>query len=463
MDFDSAVASLRTSCGCPPASALRAAAECPGELVAAVSAVLELGATGELLIPEEEHLLFSGLYVLAEGRRCEVLPLLCRFLRASPGIVEGVFDEDFTHLNGILYSLGAEDAGPLFELGADAEAQDDARGAAISALGRLVAEDGADRDRFVQLLDGFDRTVESPAGEWAYCSWAEAIFALQLREFIPRVRTAFEAGLLPWADEDWEELLADPDHLNPSLLAVPVEDARAALDCFSRPTTAESDEIAPGRLAWLDHALWQGFGSAGAEQCMPLEVVDGFFTGVLSGPEPRPSFEGALPSLLPQLGDVFGRSEVRREIREALHQLFDTIEYRLARGIPPEPWITDTGIVKRGELWAMGFMRAMTLDKAGWEPLLNHRVAEPLLAPMLFLAGELKENRGRDRTTLRDDLCDNAGELALEIHSFWRGGPSERVLRALDVGRNEPCPCGSGKKFKKCCGTPASRQGQRIH
>ena len=21
------------------------------------------------------------------------------------------------------------------------------------------------------------------------------------------------------------------------------------------------------------------------------------------------------------------------------------------------------------------------------------------------------------------------------------------------VGRNEPCPCGSGKKFKKCCGT----------
>jgi uncharacterized protein len=22
------------------------------------------------------------------------------------------------------------------------------------------------------------------------------------------------------------------------------------------------------------------------------------------------------------------------------------------------------------------------------------------------------------------------------------------------VGRNEPCPCGSGKKFKKCCGSP---------
>jgi len=23
---------------------------------------------------------------------------------------------------------------------------------------------------------------------------------------------------------------------------------------------------------------------------------------------------------------------------------------------------------------------------------------------------------------------------------------------ANKVGRNDPCPCGSGKKFKKCCG-----------
>jgi hypothetical protein len=24
------------------------------------------------------------------------------------------------------------------------------------------------------------------------------------------------------------------------------------------------------------------------------------------------------------------------------------------------------------------------------------------------------------------------------------------------VGRNEPCPCGSGKKYKKCCGSPSA-------
>jgi uncharacterized protein YecA (UPF0149 family) len=26
------------------------------------------------------------------------------------------------------------------------------------------------------------------------------------------------------------------------------------------------------------------------------------------------------------------------------------------------------------------------------------------------------------------------------------------VREAPKVGRNEPCPCGSGKKYKKCCG-----------
>jgi len=32
-----------------------------------------------------------------------------------------------------------------------------------------------------------------------------------------------------------------------------------------------------------------------------------------------------------------------------------------------------------------------------------------------------------------------------------RSGPAP-VRAAAKVGRNEPCPCGSGKKFKQCCG-----------
>ena len=31
-------------------------------------------------------------------------------------------------------------------------------------------------------------------------------------------------------------------------------------------------------------------------------------------------------------------------------------------------------------------------------------------------------------------------------------GPVQQVIRGDKVGRNDPCPCGSGKKYKKCCG-----------
>jgi uncharacterized protein YecA (UPF0149 family) len=26
------------------------------------------------------------------------------------------------------------------------------------------------------------------------------------------------------------------------------------------------------------------------------------------------------------------------------------------------------------------------------------------------------------------------------------------IVNSIKVGRNDPCPCGSGKKYKKCCG-----------
>jgi preprotein translocase subunit SecA len=34
--------------------------------------------------------------------------------------------------------------------------------------------------------------------------------------------------------------------------------------------------------------------------------------------------------------------------------------------------------------------------------------------------------------------------------------PVQQVVRgSAKIGRNDPCPCGSGKKYKKCCGTNA--------
>lgn len=41
-------------------------------------------------------------------------------------------------------------------------------------------------------------------------------------------------------------------------------------------------------------------------------------------------------------------------------------------------------------------------------------------------------------------------EKRRDIQFNWRD--SKMVVNENKVGRNDPCPCGSGKKYKKCCG-----------
>jgi preprotein translocase subunit SecA len=43
-----------------------------------------------------------------------------------------------------------------------------------------------------------------------------------------------------------------------------------------------------------------------------------------------------------------------------------------------------------------------------------------------------------------------------KINPNFGGGEKEnkkvKVSDISKIGRNDPCPCGSGKKYKKCCG-----------
>lgn len=43
---------------------------------------------------------------------------------------------------------------------------------------------------------------------------------------------------------------------------------------------------------------------------------------------------------------------------------------------------------------------------------------------------------------------------ALRENWDWEGDETPLLERVRVAGRNDPCPCGSGKKFKKCCGAP---------
>ncbi len=52
-----------------------------------------------------------------------------------------------------------------------------------------------------------------------------------------------------------------------------------------------------------------------------------------------------------------------------------------------------------------------------------------------------------DSGLLREVDVEPEPEVGVEVTTpIHRSGPK--------VGRNDPCPCGSGKKYKKCCGRP---------
>ena len=44
------------------------------------------------------------------------------------------------------------------------------------------------------------------------------------------------------------------------------------------------------------------------------------------------------------------------------------------------------------------------------------------------------------------------GKVAMAARAGGGVQQPRRVAPAQRVGRNDPCPCGSGKKYKACCG-----------
>ena len=60
-------------------------------------------------------------------------------------------------------------------------------------------------------------------------------------------------------------------------------------------------------------------------------------------------------------------------------------------------------------------------------------------------AGEERKHVEKARFTREDGRWVYAGMIVPKAEPVRRESPK--------VGRNDPCPCGSGKKFKKCCGT----------
>ncbi|MCT8999387.1 UPF0149 family protein [Chelativorans intermedius] len=113
------------------------------------------------------------------------------------------------------------------------------------------------------------------------------------------------------------------------------------------------------------------------------------------------------------------------------------------------------------EFWIDGFALAMQLRPASWAELMEgDEDTQIAIAGLVALAEISRDESGLFGPDI-DELVDNAPELIahwVETLNAWRLGqhrddrPDDPLSSFTKVGRNDPCPCGSGKKYKQCCG-----------
>jgi SWIM/SEC-C metal-binding protein len=65
---------------------------------------------------------------------------------------------------------------------------------------------------------------------------------------------------------------------------------------------------------------------------------------------------------------------------------------------------------------------------------------------MKEVAAKFEKNGWKYKIELEPDKPEDVTDLELLLN------PPKTVKVEKKVGRNEPCPCGSGRKYKKCCG-----------
>lgn len=118
------------------------------------------------------------------------------------------------------------------------------------------------------------------------------------------------------------------------------------------------------------------------------------------------------------------------------------------------------------QVWALGFMFVVENWPDDWAAPRDKEVAEWLdnaLGAIVALTEDdtgvptlsmFSENGPPSLSTARLDVYGTALWAVYDLRELWRtvGPKVQQVRKEAGPGRNDPCHCGSGKKFKKCHG-----------
>ena len=220
-------------------------------------------------------------------------------------------------------------------------------------------------------------------------------------------------------------------------------------------------------------ATWSSFPASpeAPTTAMPALELDGYLTGVIVTPQAVPVRPSAWICRLwgdddpifadeAQINAALGAVALRynaliRDIDRSLERLEAEriVEYRPLFVAGDQKPSHDAV-----RAWARGFWRAMALAPATWSKLVEDERTRIIVEPFVSFF----DVSGVDPHEIPDDIEDLLDaeaalipRMILILRKLARireaaGRPAPPVRRNK-IGRNDPCPCGSGKKYKRCC------------
>lgn len=110
-----------------------------------------------------------------------------------------------------------------------------------------------------------------------------------------------------------------------------------------------------------------------------------------------------------------------------------------------------------------GYLMGVELAEPGWDAAADPEEVGEMLYPFIVLSGRAREfaladgepwMEADEERRLMEDLSGSLMDTVLDNRAYWfeKAVPGTVRREAPKVGRNGPCPCGSGKKFKNCHG-----------
>ena len=198
------------------------------------------------------------------------------------------------------------------------------------------------------------------------------------------------------------------------------------------------------------------------DEAMLLSTLDGFLTGIIVCPDPIMPSEW-MPLVWGNAEPVFASEKQVSEITGLIMGHYNDIIRKLERGQCRPIYDVDFDDTLLWEIWIDGFWQAQAMRPEAIMALGENEDLD--LQAVLFALKRMLEIATTPSVELEPmdtdaELMDQAAyyipDAALVLyHTRKRMQENPFATLAnesmLKTGRNEPCPCGSGKKFKKCC------------